>query len=52
LNGKSALSKGAIQHANLVAQSEIFQSEFALRFQERPDGRKQAPEHVEHDQAT
>jgi hypothetical protein len=34
LNGKSALSKGAIQHTNLVAQRQILKRELALRFQE------------------
>lgn len=37
---KSALSEGAIQHTNLVAQRQILQSEIALRFQERPGGRR------------
>jgi hypothetical protein len=42
------LSKGALQQTNLVAQRQILEREFALRLPERPGGRKQVPEHVEH----
>ena len=48
LNREPTLPDGPLQHADLVPQREVLEREFALRLPQRPGGREEAQEQVQH----